>query len=113
MTKMTKKTVILLLIWVILTVIYMVSVNIFPIRPLYGTIVALILGLGLPLVLLLPWGVHIWETCRFTCPYCHKTFKPAFKHSFALKALNKYLMTCPHCGKKDYMEILKDKPAIR
>ena len=56
--------------------------------------------------------VYLWKTCHYACPYCHSTFKPTFRRSlFAINAGTKRWVTCTHCGKKDYMEVLKDKNA--
>jgi len=52
--------------------------------------------------------VRRWKTAHFICTCCHKPFKPSLIRSlFASDVFNKRLVTCTHCGKKDYMAVLE------
>jgi RNase P subunit RPR2 len=59
--------------------------------------------------------VGMWRDLPYyICPDCQSKFKPAFKNfMFSIKGLNKLMLTCPECGKKKYMEPLKDENAAQ
>ena len=116
---MTKTTNILLgtlviVLWVVFNHVFVK--NIFQLRPFYAGIGAMLVGFLVPLAPLVFWHEHLkkkYSHIRYICHHCSSVFKPAFyqfpspymiKHNF-----NKYLVKCPQCGKKDYMEFIKDE----
>jgi len=49
---------------------------------------------------------YIWKTHRYTCPYCHMTFKPTFLRYLG-RITAKRLVTCPRCDKKSFIGMMK------
>ena len=46
---------------------------------------------------------------HFVCPNCKNAFKPKLKALiFSTNAVTGKIINCPICGKKDYMEPVKD-----
>jgi len=109
MTKTTKLGILALALGIVAKWAFLA--NKFPLRPLYAMIYGSLTGIIVAFALCMLWFVNrgVW---RCTCPHCNTVFKPTFKPSpYLIKYFNKYLVKCPQCGKKDYMEFLKDEPA--
>jgi len=115
---MTKRTVILIVVVeIILGIIIALVPHVLQLRRGYMTLGGAMTGVLFAFALFTPWYVNIWKTSRYiryTCHHCSEVFKPTFyqfpspymiKHNF-----NKYLVKCPQCGKRDYMEFIKDEP---
>ena len=57
------------------------------------------------------WCAWFVRHAHFECPSCRFTFKPRLRTLiFATNAGPGKIITCPRCGKKDYMEPSKDMP---
>jgi len=118
MTKTTKILlgILVMVLWIVVFH-YVFVKNIFHLRPLYAGIGTMLFGFLVSIAPVMLWHVNLskkYPHIRYICHHCSAVFKPTFyqfpspymiKHNF-----NKYLAKCPQCGKKDYMEILKNEP---
>ena len=109
MTKTTKSGILALALGIVVQWAFLA--NKFPLRPLYALILGNLAGFLFLLLALALWFVNR-GTYLCICPHCNAVFKPTFKPSpYLIKFFNKHLVKCKQCGKKDYMEFLKDEPA--
>ena len=117
MTKTTKILlgILVMVLWIVV-LHYVFVKNIFQLRPLYAGIGTMLFGILFWYMPVVFWHEHLkkkYPHIRYNCHHCSAVFKPTLyqfpspymiKHNF-----NKYLAKCPQCGKKDYMEFIKDE----
>lgn len=74
------------------------------------TILSIFVGAGILQAVLVLIHLYIRKHYHYACPCCNETFKPTtFLNSVGIINVANRWLVCPHCGKKSYMELLKDK----
>ena len=82
-------------------------------REVQNIILWVVMGIA---VLVLIWAVfqyvRFYKKEHFVCPTCGYAWKPPVKKMiFAVNAGGGKIIRCPKCGKKDYMEPVRDGEA--
>ena len=66
---------------------------------------------GVAMVSAVCWYIHFYAREHFRCPHCGHCWKPPLvKLIFSINCVTGKVLTCPRCGKKEYMEPQKDHP---